>query len=175
MRVTHAELTHVHFLLAELDAELEALAGRDEAIQALAQLDEREAAGEPLLVVCGKSLRETLAREVAASPVTIARRKLTEMHRAIAPTVEGARSLAEATPVVVELAAHRKPKPNAAETPRSRAPLRRIAHAAALAIALGIVAVPGAGLVLERHPTQLAASDVPARTDALRLAAADHH
>jgi len=83
LRGHQADLKHVHFLLAELEAELRALEAADEAAQALAQLDAREAAGEPLVEVCGQALRASLSLRVAQSPVTAGLRRLQDMREAI--------------------------------------------------------------------------------------------
>lgn len=148
------DLKHVAFLLAELAAELDALEAGCEAVQALAQLDEREARGEPLTAVCGKTLRASLEREIAASPITQGRRKLAEFsaiferrQHATNPTV--ARETAEPVDApapsadIIDLDAHR------AQSKKTEKPIHnrtRLIRGRTLMSALALLAMAGASV-----------------------------
>jgi hypothetical protein len=70
---------HMAFCIAEMLAELDQKLAEDQAVRALAQLEAREARGEPISALCGASLKAALQRRIAQNPLTIARRKLLEI------------------------------------------------------------------------------------------------
>lgn len=86
----------VEEMLAEVGAELES----NEFVRALVQLEEREARGEVLDVVCAKALRAYLEREISRLPATRARHKLMELERIIESPMSDASPTAE--PVVID-------------------------------------------------------------------------
>ncbi|MFM9939572.1 MAG: hypothetical protein ACKVP7_08760 [Hyphomicrobiaceae bacterium] len=79
------DLGHLGLCLDEMIAEVEAQLETLEAVQALAQLETREALGETLTAVCGPSLRASLKRQIASHPLTTARRKLAELQLILSP------------------------------------------------------------------------------------------
>ena len=148
LRVRQADLKHVHFLLTELEAELRAHEAADEAAQALAQLDAREAAGEPLVEVCGRTLRASLSLRVAQSPVTAGLRKLQDMRDAIdgrlppqtAPAQDPSHS-------VIDLAQRRTAIQAQPEASRGEG-MWRLGHAVAVSLVLAALTLTG----LLQHP-----------------------
>ncbi len=83
MSVT-SELRHVRFCLDELTAEFDEHLLGNECVRALKQLDEREAQGQPLDVVCGRTMRSDLEARIAGDKVVRARRKLDEIRQILA-------------------------------------------------------------------------------------------
>ena len=67
---------HVAFCIAEIRAELETELAASEAVRALAQLEDRHAAGEPVTAVCSDALMADLKRQIAADPRRTALRQL---------------------------------------------------------------------------------------------------
>ena len=82
-------MKHIQFCIDEMLAEVEAALANSECVRALAQLDERDARGEPLECVDGPRLRGYLQRQVDALPLVLARRKVVELRALLeAPTAQ---------------------------------------------------------------------------------------
>ena len=87
--------------------EVEAALANEECVRALAQLAERDARGETLVVVDGQRLRDHLQRQVDALPLVQARRKIEELRPlleapAIQPITDPSVSIAATNLVVGE-------------------------------------------------------------------------
>lgn len=144
---------HLGLCLAEMLAEIDDQLARLEEVRALAQLDEREAAGQPLEAVCGKALRARLETTIATHKLTAARRKLVELHALLTgpvlapaptaapePAVETAAVPAPAA-TVTDLATARAAK---ATAPTRQRPALITGTARALAT-VGMLLLAGAG------------------------------
>jgi hypothetical protein len=113
---------HLDHCIAEMRAEIEAALAADTAVRALAQLEARNAAGEPLTVVCGTTLKAALQGKVAANPMTIALRKIGELELVLSgEALRIAEEPAAAGPHVVAIAPAREAK---AQAVRRVSPMR---------------------------------------------------
>ena len=72
-------VSHVQNCVDEIAAELDALLNEDLHVRALAQLDEREARGETIVVIDATVLRQSLQRAIESNALTQAKRKLAEL------------------------------------------------------------------------------------------------
>ena len=72
-------VSHVQNCADEIAAELDALLNEDLHVRALAQLDEREARGETIVVIDAALLRQSLQRAIESNALTQAKRKLAEL------------------------------------------------------------------------------------------------
>ena len=72
-------VSHVQNCVNEIAAELDALLNEDLHVRALAQLDEREARGETIVVIDATVLRQSLQRAIESNALTQAKRKLAEL------------------------------------------------------------------------------------------------
>lgn len=77
-------MQHIQYCLDELLAEFEARIRMSHSAKALAQLDAREARGEPLEAVDGRLLRAKLLQDIEALPDSKARRMVLEIRATLA-------------------------------------------------------------------------------------------